>query len=212
MIYGTHRIDGETDGQGQKKSCECPPTGTPCEKKIISGCHQKEPPGPYLITAEIAEIAEPNTVSSAALVPPGSPASQDPAVDYTSVQWVAEQHRLGWKLISALQQNERLRKGIWIGNGERTTGDKKIIVCGELARLVLADEAPYKEVYEKAAAAGKKEEAAVFKHYAKAVKLKVRNLELLYAKKLKKYGATGAGLADSSEITPGSPLDSLWSM
>jgi hypothetical protein len=49
----------------------------------------------------------------------------------------------------------------------------------------------------------------VLKLYAYAVKLKIRNLELLYKKK-KQLGATGAGLSDASEITPGSQLHTLW--
>jgi hypothetical protein len=110
----------------------------------------------------------------------------------------------------ALQQNDRLRRGVWKEKGERVTGDTKITICGELARLILGDEEPYQAVFQEATASGKKKEAAVLKVYAKAVKLKIRNLELLYKKKQGELGATGAGLADASEITPGSQLHTLW--
>jgi hypothetical protein len=38
-----------------------------------------------------------------------------------------------------LQQNDRLRRGVWKEKGERVTGDTKINICGELARLILGD-------------------------------------------------------------------------
>jgi hypothetical protein len=50
---------------------------------------------------------------------------------------------------------------VWKEKGERVTGDTKITICGELARLILGDEEPYQAVFQEATASGKKKEATL---------------------------------------------------
>jgi Ca2+-dependent lipid-binding protein len=66
-----------------------------------------------------------------------SPSPENTTTSYPSVQWVADQHKLVWKLIAALQQNDRLRRGVWKEKGERVTGDTKVLCLSHLCQVVL---------------------------------------------------------------------------
>jgi hypothetical protein len=82
--------------------------------------------------------------------------SENPAVIVTSVQRVADRHKLVWKLIAILQQNDRPPRRMWKENKERVTWGTKINTCGEFTCLISGDQEPYQAPFEMAEASGKK--------------------------------------------------------
>jgi hypothetical protein len=180
------------------------PAGFAKKKKTSSSDKKKARTPPPTSPSPSPSPSQPGSPQA----PPQTPGSEP----FPPVQWIQDRHRLGWKLVRALQQNDRLRRGVWKQPGEPAVPDTKINICTELARVILADDDAFRPVFEAAAAKGRKEELKVARHYGFAVKLRIRNFEYHFRKKEREYGPAGSALNDASEIPPGSPLHVLWGL
>ncbi|KAA8899511.1 hypothetical protein FN846DRAFT_960357 [Sphaerosporella brunnea] len=102
--------------------------------------------------------------------PPASPAPSDS--DPPAVLWVADRHRLVFRLLDILKSNPELRCGIWRHRGEPLPSLPKIEFFRQVARLLFTDEPGYPQAHN-----------VIENHYGKAVKIKMWNLQSTYDKK-----------------------------
>lgn len=118
---------------------------------------------------------------------------------YPVIAWTANDKRLTHELLNVLQEDDSIRRGIWLRRGEKISGQQNPITKSDhrrnLARKLLKDETRIKDLLE---------DPKAVSHYQRVIKYQLARLETTWKKAKETLGITGAALRNEDFICDGS--------
>lgn len=134
------------------------------------------------------------------MAPPKSSQLEGPKTRNPPIVWTADNPRLVYQLLTILEENSSIRKGIWPRKGEH--GNKsKTVNYRNLARKLFAQETDI---------GNRLEDPKVLAHYGMTVKNQISKLEKGFKTTKEMLRVTSSGLLHEGEIHEDTELMSIW--